>query len=119
MGVSAVNAQEVLSTISYNPSRAGDYSYLKVSDSATLKGGLETDDLYVGSNGAVAITSSQNKHYQIVNVAGGQNGVSIEMPSASFNIKDGVISGGKLKFSGNGVIILVLLLTKLQRQLIP
>lgn len=104
MSASAINAQEVLSTINYNPSRMGNYDYLKVSDAATLRGGLNVEDtLSVGSNGPITINSASGKDYSIKSVEGKVADVAIEMPNTEFNIANGVINGGTIVFGGADV----------------
>ncbi|WP_177748901.1 hypothetical protein, partial [Candidatus Avelusimicrobium fimicolum] len=54
----AVNAPaEIISAVSYNPSRMGDYVYLKVADKANLKGGIEANTMTVRSGGTVSASS--------------------------------------------------------------
>ena len=50
-------AAESVSAVSFNPSRLGNYEYLKVSGSAKLPGGLKTPRLDVNSQGTVTIQS--------------------------------------------------------------
>jgi len=50
-------AAESVSAVSFNPSRLGNYEYLKVSGSAKLPGGLKTPRLDVNSKGTVTIQS--------------------------------------------------------------
>lgn len=64
---------ETVSSVSYNPSRLGDYQYLKVSDSAKLKGGLATQALNLNSGGNIRLTNDTTANsYTVGNITGAQ-----------------------------------------------
>ena len=76
----AVNAPaEIISAVSYNPSRMGDYVYLKVADKANLKGGIETNTMTVRSGGTVS-ASSPDLNYNVPAVVG-ESGSALDMPN--------------------------------------
>ena len=76
----AVNAPaEIISAVSYNPSRMGDYVYLKVADKANLKGGIESNTMTVRSGGTVS-ASSPNLNYEVPAVVGA-SGSALDMPN--------------------------------------
>ena len=58
LSASALSA-EVIESVSFNPSRFGQYERLTVSEEADLKGGLSTTNLNVMSAGAVSMTVSK------------------------------------------------------------
>ena len=75
-----VNAPaEIISAVSYNPSRMGDYVYLKVADKANLKGGIESNTMRVRSGGTVS-ASSPNLNYDVPTVVGA-SGSTLDMPN--------------------------------------
>ncbi len=76
---------EIVSSISFNPSRMGEYTYLKVADRANLRGGLRTDSLNISSGGTVSVNAdSSSRVYEIPTVTG-ESGSSIEMTNAAFH----------------------------------
>ena len=80
----AVNAPaEIISAVSYNPSRMGDYVYLKVADKANLKGGIEANTMTVRSGGTVS-ASSPNLNYNVPAVVG-ESGSSLDMPNTAIH----------------------------------
>ncbi len=90
----ALWAAETISTVSFNPSRMGDYTYLKVSDKATIKSGLKTDELYINpaASGAVSlsfqggpssVTATYWKFWIDTDIVGEQYS-SINMPESTF-----------------------------------
>ena len=87
LGLSFPAGAEIVSTISYNPARMGQYDYLKVSKEAVFKGGLEVStDLNVNSSGTVEMewdASNANKIYNVDTVTGGAN-TAVEMPNTTF-----------------------------------
>ena len=70
---------EVGSAVAYNPSRMGDYVYLKVADKANLKGGIESNTMTVRSGGTVS-ASSPNLNYDVPAVVGA-SGSTLDMPN--------------------------------------
>ena len=79
-----VNAPaEIISAVSYNPSRMGDYVYLKVADKANLKGGIESNTMTVRSGGTVS-ASSPNLNYDIPAVVGA-SGSTLDMPNTAIH----------------------------------
>ncbi|MGN0023988.1 MAG: hypothetical protein ACI351_00970 [Candidatus Avelusimicrobium sp.] len=87
LGLSFPAGAEIVSTISYNPARMGQYDYLKVSKEAVFKGGLEVStDLNVNSSGTVEMewdASNANKIYNVPTVTGGAN-TAVDMPNTTF-----------------------------------
>ena len=80
----AVNAPaEIISAVSYNPSRMGDYVYLKVADKANLKGGIEANTMTVRSGGTVS-ASSPNLNSNVPAV-GGESGSALDMPNTAIH----------------------------------
>lgn len=73
---------EVISTISYNPSRMGEYTYLKISDRASFKGGLATPVLNINSSGTVSMESDTNLRIDDLIES---SGASINMPNTVFH----------------------------------
>ena len=54
-----VSAQaEVIQSVNFNPARFGQYERLKISEQATLKGGLSANAMRVQSGGTVTLTAS-------------------------------------------------------------
>ena len=76
-------AAEMISAVSYNPSRMGDYVYLKVADKANLKGGIEANTMTVRSGGTVS-ASSPNLNYNVPAVVGA-SGSSLDMPNTTIH----------------------------------
>lgn len=100
---------EIVSEVSFNPSRMGDYKYLKVADSATLVGGLVTDDLNISSGGTVTMRlgSSAPQNFTITGTpisVKGASGSTIDMPAATFRrsssayIPNVYVTGGSADF---------------------
>ena len=80
----AVNAPaEIIPAVSYNPSRMGDYVYLKVADKANLKGGIEANTMTVRSGGTVS-ASSPNLNYNVPAVVG-ESGSTLDMPNTAIH----------------------------------
>lgn len=81
----ALGFGEVVSSISYNPSRMGEYDYLKVADSATLRGGLSTPRMDIATSGTITVTTdTTSRIYDLLSVAG-ESGSSIDMPRTAFH----------------------------------
>ena len=76
-------AAEMISAVSYNPSRMGDYVYLKVADKANLKGGIEANTMTVRSGGTVS-ASSPNLNYNVPAVVG-ESGSTLDMPNTAIH----------------------------------
>lgn len=95
---------EIVSEVSFNPSRMGDYNYLKVANKATLVGGLETDYLNIRSNGTVTLknSASSSATFQVNNQIIGEADTKISFPNAAFVVNDGngmvYADGGEGKF---------------------
>ena len=84
-GVTVWLQAETVSSVSFNPSRMGEYTYLKVADKANLKGGLNATTLNISSGGTVSMTTdSSSRVYQIDTVTGEANS-SIDMPNTAFH----------------------------------
>ena len=58
-GLPALSYSEVIESVSFNPSRFGQYERLTVSEEVDLKGGLSTTNLNVTSAGVVSMTVSK------------------------------------------------------------
>ena len=93
LGVCAsyVYAVEQVSTISFNPSRLGQYSYLKVNKNIDLKGGLRVNDdgglNFAISNGGIIKVSGSGVGLEVPTVTtrtGDDTNISISMPETSF-----------------------------------
>ena len=84
-GVTVLLQAETVSSVSFNPSRMGEYTYLKVADKANLKGGLNATTLNISSGGTVSMTTDNSSRvYQIDNVVGDLSS-AIDMPSTAFH----------------------------------
>lgn len=100
---------EIVSEVSFNPSRMGDYNYLKVANKATLVGGLETDYLNIRSGDTVTLknSTSTSATFKVVNQIIGEADTEISYPNAAFVVNDGngmvYADGGKGEFV-SGVI---------------
>ena len=113
---------EIVSEVSFNPSRMGDYRYLKVADSASLVGGLVTNDLNISSGGTVIMKldstapqsfnisgggTAQNSHRSV----DGASGSEIDMPSTVFRgsssayIPNVYVRGGEGTFTGGNSVV--------------
>lgn len=121
---SAVVCQgEIVSEVSFNPSRMGDYRYLKVANSATLVGGLVvTDDLNISSGGTVRMKlGSTAPQYFTISGEGtaqtsprsvdGASGSEIYMPNTVFSgdssayIPNVFVRGGEGTFKGGNSVV--------------
>ena len=89
LGLSFPAGAEIVSTISYNPARMGQYDYLKVSKDAVFKGGLSVPAggaLNVNSSGTVSMRwdeANADKIYNVTTVTGGAD-TAVEMPNTTF-----------------------------------
>ena len=113
---------EIVSEVSFNPSRMGDYRYLKVADSASLVGGLVTNDLNI-SSGETVIMKLDSTAPQSFNISGGgtaetnprsvdgASGSAIDMPSTVFRgsssayIPNVYVRGGEGTFTGGNSVV--------------
>ncbi len=101
---------EIVSEVSFNPSRMGDYNYLKVADKATLVGGLETDYLNIRSNGTVTLKNSASSsatfqvNNQIIGDPDENQTVEISFPNAAFEVGSAVYAVGGVGDFDSGVI---------------
>lgn len=114
---------EIVSEVSFNPSRMGDYRYLKVANSATLVGGLVvTDDLNISSGGTVRMKlGSTAPQYFTISGGGtaqnsprsvdGASGSEIYMPNTVFSgdssayIPNVFVRGGEGTFKGGNSVV--------------
>ena len=78
-------AAEKISAVSFNPSRMGEYTYLKVADKATLRGGLRTPQMNVSVGGTVSVYPDSSSRMYIVNQVLGQQSSAIDMQQAAFH----------------------------------
>lgn len=82
-----ISSAEVVSAITFNPSRLGTYTHLRVANSAVLAGGLETETMNVSSAGTVSVTTpSSDNIYVATEVRPVENAsqVVVNMPNTAF-----------------------------------
>lgn len=82
-----ISSAEVVSAITFNPSRLGTYTHLRVANSAVLAGGLETETMNVSSAGTVSVTTpSSDNIYVATEVRPVENAsqVAVNMPNTAF-----------------------------------
>lgn len=81
-----ISSAEVVSAITFNPSRLGTYTYLRAANSAVLAGGLETETMNVSSAGTVSVTTpSSDNIYVATEVRSVENAsVTVNMPDTAF-----------------------------------
>lgn len=84
LGVAAY-AAETVSSVSFNPSRMGEYTYLKVSDKATLSGGLNATTVNIASGGTVTMTTDSSARVYEVPTVTGAPGAAVNMPNTVFH----------------------------------
>ena len=85
LGSVSLYAAETISSVSFNPSRMGEYTYLKVADKATLKGGLKTPQLNVSVGGTVSVYPDTSSRVYGINQVNGQVQTAIEMENTVFH----------------------------------
>ena len=78
-------AAEKISAVSFNPSRMGEYTYLKVADKATLRGGLRTPQMNVSVGGTVSVYPDRSSRIYVLNQVVGQPTSAIDMQQAAFH----------------------------------
>ena len=82
-----ISSAEVVSAITFNPSRLGTYTHLRAANSAVLAGGLETETMNVSSAGTVSVTTpSSDNIYEATEVRPAENAsqVTVNMPNTTF-----------------------------------
>lgn len=82
-----ISSAEVVSAITFNPSRLGTYTHLRAANSAVLAGGLETETMNVSSRGTVSVTTpSSDNIYVATEVRPVENAslVTVDMPNTTF-----------------------------------
>ena len=84
-----ISSAEVVSAITFNPSRLGTYTHLRAANSAVLAGGLETEtmNVSVSSAGTVSVTTpSSDNIYVATKVHPVENAslVTVNMPNTVF-----------------------------------
>lgn len=92
-----ISSAEVVSAITFNPSRLGTYTHLRVANSAVLAGGLETETMNVSSAGTVSVTTpSSDNIYVATKVRPVENAslVAVNMPDTVF-YGNGASVGGR------------------------
>lgn len=94
----AVSA-ETVSSVSFNPSRLGNFEKLKISNSATLRGGLQVDNLNIG--GAPSQTVCQTT---TVCLSRDEAGNCLE--SGEMCVPQGVVAGGTVTLTSSRPISL-------------
>ncbi|MBP3514399.1 MAG: hypothetical protein J6J74_08000 [Elusimicrobiaceae bacterium] len=104
LGFSVPALAEIVSTVSFNPSRIGTYKYLKVSRDTNFKGGLETPTLNVQSAGEVTMrwdnANKPEKYYNVPTITGTTGPVSVDMPSTTF-LQDTTLGTAAIKYSAS------------------
>ncbi|MDD7501456.1 MAG: hypothetical protein PUK74_00265 [Elusimicrobia bacterium] len=91
-----ISSAEVVSAITFNPSRLGTYTYLRAANSAVLAGGLETETMNVSSAGTVSVTTpSSDNIYVATEVRPVENAslVTVNMPNTAFYGKSDSVGG--------------------------
>ena len=86
---------ETVTAVNFNPSRSGDYKYLKVTNSASFPGGISTtSDVLINSSNTVDMVdvSDSARTYTIDALSASTSTVTIDMPSASVQNSDSTIS---------------------------
>ena len=76
---------EIISSVSFNPSRMGEYTYLKVADKASLKGGLNAATMNISSGGTVTMNADSSSRIYEVPTVTGASGSAINMPNTAFH----------------------------------
>lgn len=76
---------ETIASVSFNPSRMGEYTYLKVADKASLAGGLNAETVNISSGGTVMMSADSSSRIYDVPVVTGASGSAINMPSTVFH----------------------------------
>ena len=76
---------EIISSVSFNPSRMGEYTYLKITDKANLKGGLNATTMNINSGGTVTMTTDTSSRIYDVPTVTGASGSAINMPNTAFH----------------------------------
>ena len=92
-----ISSAEVVSAITFNPSRLGTYTHLRAANSAVLAGGLETETMNVSSAGTVSVTTpSSDNIYVATKVRPVENAslVAVNMPDTVF-YGNGASVGGR------------------------
>ena len=94
-----ISSAEVVSAITFNPSRLGTYTHLRAANSAVLAGGLETEtmNVSVSSAGTVSVTTpSSDNIYVATKVRPVENAslVAVNMPDTVF-YGNGASVGGR------------------------
>lgn len=95
-----ISSAEVVSAITFNPSRLGTYTHLRAANSAVLAGGLETKTMNVSSAGTVSVTTpSSDNIYVATEVRPVENAsqVIVNMPNTTFNVTE---LGSEVRISG-------------------
>lgn len=106
-----ISSAEVVSAITFNPSRLGTYTHLRAANSAVLAGGLETETMNVSSAGTVSVTTpSSDNIYVATEVRPVENAslVTVNMPDTAFNVTEWGsevrISGGSQTYKTKSVV---------------
>ena len=97
-----LSSADVVSAITFNPSRLGTYTYLRAANSAVLAGGLETETMNVSSAGTVSVTTpSPDNIYVATEVRPAENAsqVTVNMPHTTFYGNDEPVGDEPLKLS--------------------
>lgn len=112
--VSGEIVAETISTVSYNPSRLGQYDKIKISDGATFKKGLEVSEGMTLQNAGMQFSDNDKNKYEVKSITGG-TASSIELKYAIFKNKtenktynasldpDPTVTGVTLTYKGGAV----------------
>lgn len=79
-----ISSAEVVSAITFNPSRLGTYTYLRAANSAVLAGGLETETMNVSSAGTVSVTTPSPDNIYVATEVRSVEDASVNMPNTTF-----------------------------------
>lgn len=82
-----ISGAEVVSTITFNPSRLGTYTHLRAANSAVLAGGLATETMNVSSAGTVSVTTPSSDNIYVareVRPVENASQVAVNMPNTTF-----------------------------------
>lgn len=95
-------AAEVVSTVSFNPARMGEYNFLKISKDASFKGGLETPTLNVNPGGTVKMNwdspVTNEKYYNVPNTISGGADTAVDMPQTTF-LKENPLTSSSISYN--------------------
>jgi len=110
MAALPVVAGDTVSAVTYNPSRLGKYTYLKVNDKANFKGGLVVDGENGNDDGQLTFNSTQTTirsatdavpmTIKKVNTHENASNVTVNMENTSFNVTSSAGNTGAVSMQG-------------------